>query len=132
MKRLILLIITLFLSACNNAQETTAQNNITLGKTTFDKNCVVCHGKAGVGLTKNWKKPQNGIYPPPPLNGTAHTWHHSPAILLKTINQGGVKLGGVMPGFKDKLNQSEKQALLDYLYSLWPKDIQQKYDKRFK
>jgi mono/diheme cytochrome c family protein len=37
-----------------------------------------------------------------------------------------------MPAFKDKLTDTEKQAILDYLHSLWPKVIQQKYDERFK
>jgi mono/diheme cytochrome c family protein len=49
-----------------------------------------------------------------------------------TINNGGKKLGGWMPEVEDKLSEQEKQALLDYLHSLWPKNIQKKYDMRFK
>jgi mono/diheme cytochrome c family protein len=52
--------------------------------------------------------------------------------LLNIINAGGAKLGGWMPGFKNQLSEEEKQAVLDYLYSLWSKDIQQKYNARFK
>jgi len=74
----------------------------------------------------------SGAYPAPPLNGSAHSWHHSRATLLASINEGGIKLGGTMPGFKNKLTDDEKKALLDYMYSLWPKTIQQKYDARFK
>lgn len=65
------------------------------------------------------------------LNGTAHAWHHSPTQLLRTINDGGVQFGGQMLGFKNQLSEAEKQALLDYIYSLWTEDIQQKYDARF-
>jgi hypothetical protein len=36
-----------------------------------------------------------------------------------------------MLGFKNQLSEAEKQALLDYIYSLWTEDIQQKYDARF-
>ena len=72
------------------------------------------------------------MFPPPPLNGTAHTWHHSPESLMNTIDNGGVKLGGWMPAFKDQLNTTEKQAVLDYIYDLWPEEIQQKYNSRFK
>ena len=135
MKILIIVSSLLFLSGCFDGNETEAKevNTVQLGKTVFDQNCVVCHGKSAVGTTKDWKKPlANGKYPAPPLNGTAHGWHHSPKVLLNSINNGGEKFGGWMPAFKDKLNETEKQAILDYLHSLWPKDIQQKYDARFK
>lgn len=134
MKTLIILSSVLFLTGCFDDGETqiNANKHLSLGKTTFEKNCVVCHGKAAQGLVKDWKKSINNVYPAPPLNGTAHTWHHSPVSLLRTINEGGTAFGGKMPGFKDKLNEAEKQALLDYLYSLWPREIQQRYDARFK
>ena len=37
-----------------------------------------------------------------------------------------------MPAFAKRLSKDEKQAVLDYIYSLWPKEIQEKYDERFK
>jgi mono/diheme cytochrome c family protein len=132
MKYIVILISAVMLSGCfadNNAQVSSVQ----LGKTTFEENCSVCHGKQAQGLSKDWKQRQaNGMFPAPPLNGTAHAWHHSPKALMHTINHGGVRLGGWMPGFKDSLSQQEKQALLDYIYSLWSKDIQQRYDAKFK
>ena len=106
---------------------------VQLGESVYNKNCVSCHGEKGRGLAKDWKvKDENGNYPPPPLNGTAHTWHHSPEQLLYTIIKGGVEMGGQMPAFESVLNKNEKLALIDYIYSLWPKEIQDKYDKRFK
>ncbi len=84
-------------------------------------------------MTKDWKAKQaDGKFPAPPVNGTAHAWHHSPDTLMNTINNGGVKLGGWMPGFKDKLSEAEKQAVLKYVHDLWPQEIQTKYDARFK
>ena len=71
-------------------------------------------------------------YPAPPLNGTAHAWHHSPLQLLKTINEGGIKMGGQMPAFENTLSDDEKQAALDYIMSLWPRELKTKYDERFK
>ncbi|WXT99513.1 MAG: hypothetical protein Ctma_0212 [Catillopecten margaritatus gill symbiont] len=131
MKKLAIVSSMLFLSGCFGGGETEAK--IALGKSVFDKNCVSCHGKAAVGLTKDWKQPlANGKYPAPPLNGSAHAWHHSPKLLLSTINNGGAKLGGWMPPFKDKLSEEEKQATLAYLRDLWPADIQKKYNARFK
>jgi mono/diheme cytochrome c family protein len=135
MKTVIILLSALFLTACFDSGDAQAkeENRTKLGKATFDKNCVSCHGKDARGTSTDWKRLlPNGKYPAPPLNGTAHAWHHSPKLLLNTINNGGVKLGGWMPAFKDKLTDKEKQATLDYLHSLWSKDIQQKYDARFK
>ena len=139
MKFLILLTI-LFLTACSDDDviDKTNKNiaktsSVNLGEQVFNQNCIVCHGKKAAGLAKDWRKADaNGNLPAPPLNGRAHAWHHSPQILLATINNGGAKLGGIMPGFKDKLSEVEKQSILQYLYSLWPQDIQQKYDARFK
>ena len=135
MKKLVILSSVLFLTGCFDSGDTNAQatDSVALGEVTFNKNCISCHGKEGQGLVKDWKKTQeNGKYPAPPINGTAHAWHHSPKALLTTINNGGVKLGGWMPAFKDQLNETEKQGLLDYIHSLWPSELQKKYDARFK
>jgi len=37
-----------------------------------------------------------------------------------------------MPGFEQRLSEEKKLALIDYIYSLWPSEIQSKYDKRFR
>ena len=106
---------------------------VLLGEKIYNKNCLSCHGPKGQGFAKDWKvKDENGNYPAPPLNGTAHTWHHSPEQLLYTINKGGVEMGGQMPAFEKRLTEEEKKALIEYMYSLWPKEIQEKYDERFK
>ena len=134
-RRIIIVSIALFLTGCfdNSEAKTINQDSIKLGKSTFEENCMSCHGKNAAGITKNWqKKLANGKYPAPPLNGTAHAWHHSPKQLLMTINNGGKKLGGWMPGFKDKLTSDEKQGLLDFMYSLWPNNIKKIYDEKFK
>ena len=132
--KIFIIAVIAFLAGCSPAEkETSAESNIVLGEDVFNKNCVSCHGSKGVGLAKDWKvKDENGNYPAPPLNGSAHTWHHSPSDLLYTINKGGLDMGGQMPGFEARLNEEEKQALIDYIYSLWPSEIQTKYDKTFK
>ena len=110
------------------------KEDIALGKSLFDKNCVVCHGANATGTVVDWrKKMSNGKLPPPPLNGTAHTWHHKPALLDKIIQEGGETYGdsykGWMPAFKDKLDAKERLAVLKYIHSLWPKKIQEGYDE---
>tara|TARA_B110000914_G_scaffold169351_1_gene149919 strand:- start:2 stop:397 length:396 start_codon:yes stop_codon:yes gene_type:complete len=123
-------LLLLLLSACSSSESEPTQTDV--GKAVFVANCVVCHGKEARGLVSNWKvKGADGKYPAPPLNGTAHAWHHSPQQLLKTINEGGIKMGGQMPAFENVLTDGEKQATLDYIFSLWPNEIKSKYDNRF-
>ena len=78
----------------------------------FQQLCASCHG-ANAELTIDWKKTDsNGKYPPPPLNGTAHAWHHSLKQLKQTIKSGGVPLGGVMPAFESKLSDADIDAVI--------------------
>ncbi len=101
------------------------------GKKVFEENCAVCHGAKGQGLVADWKKPDAaGKFPAPPLNGTAHTWHHSKDLLKRTVNEGGIALGGTMPPFKDNLTDQEKEAVLAHVMSLWPEDIYKVWQKR--
>ena len=133
MKIFIITIIAILAGCSSGEKEKSLELNVALGEDVFNKNCVSCHGSNGVGLAKDWKvKDENGNFPAPPLNGTAHTWHHSPAQLLYTINNGGADMGGQMPAFSGRLNEEQKQALIDYIYSLWPSEIQSKYNQRFK
>jgi mono/diheme cytochrome c family protein len=94
------------------------------GSTVFTDHCAICHGKAAEGITADWKKTlADGTYPPPPLNGSAHAWHHPMSILLRTINKGGASLGGKMPPFKNSLNKREKYAAIAYFQNWWPDNI---------
>ena len=111
----------------NNAKKIAS---IDSGRKLFVSNCIVCHGVNGVGLAKDWKIQVDGKYPPPPLNGTAHTWHHSRELLASIIKEGSAKNGGNMPPF-EHLSKENIENILDYLYDLWPKDIQNSYDKMF-
>ncbi len=132
MKTILLLIASLTLAACDNAPTTNAQNQqINEGKQVFEANCQVCHGVEAAGVVKNWQKPgTDGKYPAPPLNGTAHTWHHDTKSLLGTINRGGIPLGGTMPAFKDTLTEEEKSAVLIYIQSLWPEELYKAWKDR--
>ena len=134
MKNLLFIPLIILLAGCNPEEKNKNSGSmVLLGEKIYNKNCLSCHGPKGQGLAKDWKvKDENGNYPAPPLNGTAHTWHHSPEQLLYTINKGGVEMGGQMPAFEKQLTEEEKKALIEYMYSLWPKEIQEKYDDRFK
>lgn len=99
------------------------QDIVDYGDSLFQQNCAVCHGVNAEG-TKEWKKTdENGNYPPPPLDGTAHAWHHSIPALVRSIKEGGIKLGGVMPAFGDKLSNQEVLAMIAFFQSKWPDEV---------
>jgi thiol:disulfide interchange protein DsbC len=91
----------------------------------------MCHGQ-NAEATANWKQTDaNGKYPPPPLNGTAHAWHHDIELLRKTVREGGVKLGGTMPAFNEKLSSGQIDRVIAYFQSKWPEDTYKKWSGRF-
>lgn len=106
------------------------QSQVDNGRVVFEKNCAACHGNNGEGTFSWTRKSSDGSYPPPPLNGTAHTWHHSLSMLKRTINNGGIPLGGKMPAFKGKLSESEKNEVIAFFQSQWSKRIYQAWQKR--
>ncbi|MCH9758987.1 MAG: cytochrome c [Proteobacteria bacterium] len=113
------------LSTFTNVERGYSAAQVAAGEAVFTKNCLVCHGVNGEG-TANWQKPNaDGTYPPPPLNGTAHTWHHPFSVLKQTIKKGGVPLGGQMPAFEDTLSDEEIENVIFYVQSQWSDKIYQ-------
>ena len=101
------------------------------GVTLFRQHCASCHGQNGEA-TANWKQTDaNGNYPPPPLNGTAHTWHHDLDLLRRTIREGGTKIGGQMPGFEGRLSAAEIDSIIAFFQSKWPDEIYARWSGRF-
>ncbi|MFT6390134.1 MAG: mono/diheme cytochrome c family protein [Cellvibrionaceae bacterium] len=98
-----------------------------LGKQVFITNCAVCHGKETEGTTQ-WKTPNsNGQYPPPPLNGSAHAWHHPFSSLLAVVREGGSAYGGMMPAWKNTLNDNEMIAAIAFFQSYWPDEVYERW-----
>jgi thiol:disulfide interchange protein DsbC len=101
------------------------------GEKLFRRNCAACHGQ-NAEATPDWKKTDaNGNYPPPPLNGTAHAWHHDLDLLRRTVREGGAKLGGQMPAFEKILDAEEVDSVIAFFQSKWPDDIFQRWAGRF-
>ena len=96
----------------------------TAGAQVFASNCAVCHGDLAQGLTEDWRaKMDDGSFPPPPLNGSAHAWHHPRSVLLQVVNNGGAAFGGKMPPFENLLNEEEKLQAIAFFQSLWSDEI---------
>jgi len=95
------------------------------GAEVFRAQCAACHGDRAQGAP-NWQKPgADGKYPPPPLNGSAHAWHHPTAVLKDVIRNGTQRIGGNMPPWRDKLGEPDIEAVIAYFQSLWPAEIYQ-------
>lgn len=108
-----------------------SQEQVDQGTALFRIHCAVCHGHNAESIP-NWKQlDANNNYPPPPLNGSAHSWHHDLPLLRKTIQHGGKRLGGVMPAFDQVLSAPEIDAVIAFFQSLWPQDVYQKWAIRF-
>jgi len=107
-----------------------SQQQVSRGNVLYQENCASCHNADASGST-NWRKPDiTGSYPPPPLNGTAHAWHHPLSALRLTIKIGGVPLGGTMPAFANKLDPQEIDAILAWVQSHWSDEIYNVWHER--
>jgi len=96
----------------------------------YAQHCAGCHGPRAEA-TPDWRQPEpGGDYPPPPLDGTAHAWHHPMPDLRHTVREGGSRLGGRMPGFDDKLAPEEVDAVIAWFQSLWPDEVYAAWGKR--
>ena len=93
------------------------------GSGIFHIHCAGCHGENAAG-TPDWRTPNpDGRFPPPPLNGTAHAWHHSTAVLTKTILKGGPPEFSSMPAWEGILTEQQVDDIVVWIKSLWPEDI---------
>jgi mono/diheme cytochrome c family protein len=93
------------------------------GKALFDSHCAACHQPAGRGAADWRERDANGLLPAPPLNGTAHSWHHPLAVLYRQIMNGSAPGVGNMPSFKGVLSQAEALAVIAYIQSLWSDQV---------
>ena len=92
------------------------------GEAVYRKNCASCHGPNGEA-TPGWRNPgADGRYPPPPLDGSAHAWHHSTETLEEMIRKGSPG-GGGMPPWDGKLTNQEIDDVIVWIKSLWPDDV---------
>lgn len=93
------------------------------GAQVYKAHCAACHGANAEGAP-NWHRAgPDGKYPAPPLNGTGHDWHHPTSALKRTIREGTGKLGGNMPAWKDKLTDSDIEAVIAWFQSRWPEEV---------
>lgn len=100
------------------------------GEVLYQLHCASCHG-ANLEGQPNWReRDENGMLPAPPHDKTGHTWHHTDALLFDVTKRGSTAVIGNdyksnMPGFAETMSDSQIWAVLAYIKSTWPPDIQE-------
>ena len=94
------------------------------GATLFAQNCAACHGAKAQGADQWQFRGPDNKFPPPPLNGTAHAWHHPLAQLFHMI-ENGTQPTGNMPAWGDTLTDDEIIATIAWFQSQWPDEVYQ-------
>lgn len=93
------------------------------GEAVYRANCASCHGPNGEA-TPGWRNPgADGKYPPPPLDGSAHAWHHSTETLERMIRVGSPADIGGMPAWDGKLTNQQIDDVIVWIKSLWPDEV---------
>ena len=103
---------------------------VTLGASVYRDHCASCHG-ANLEGQPEWKsRKPDGRLPAPPHDQSGHTWHHPDDVLFQ-ITKGGLKpplapakYESDMPAFGSVLTDDQIWAVLAYIKSRWPQDIQ--------
>jgi len=102
---------------------------VALGQQVYTAQCARCHG-ANLEGQPDWKQElPSGGRPAPPHDATGHTWHHPDTLLFDSIKSGGQATSppdyqNNMPAFGGVLSDDEIWAVLAYIKSTWPADIQ--------
>jgi len=93
------------------------------GAVVYRRHCAQCHGVAGEGAPE-WRKPdEEGLMPPPPLDGSGHAWHHPLRQLFAMIRDGSLPGQGRMPGWGAQLSGGEILAVIAWFQSAWPTEV---------
>lgn len=119
------------LLATGTPAQTVDPATIQRGQQLYATTCAACHG-ANLQGQPDWKRRlDTGLMPAPPHDATGHTASHSDRELFAFTRLGVAAVTGdgyesAMPAFGDTLGDDDIAAVLDYIKSTWPAEVQQK------
>lgn len=112
-----------------NRIDATDTEMVELGRRLYQAHCAECHG-ADLQGEPDWRvRKPTGELPAPPHDETGHTWHHSDEHLFAMTKHGMSRFAppdyrSAMPSFVGRLTDREIRAVLAYVKSTWPAEIQ--------
>lgn len=113
----------------NGRANPTDAAQVALGKAVYLDHCASCHG-ANLEGQQDWRERKpDGKMPAPPHDATGHTWHHPDDVLFGITKQGIAAFAppgyaSDMPAFNGVLTDEQIWAVLSFLKSSWPPEIQ--------
>ncbi|QIT56632.1 cytochrome c [Aquisalimonas sp. 2447] len=114
-------VLAALLAGCDGAagERWYTEEQVQRGEAVFEAQCMACHGEGARG-DENWRtREPDGNLPPPPLDGSAHAWHHPLDELRGIIAHGQNN----MPGFGKALSDEEIDAVIAWFQSLWSDEV---------
>ena len=115
------------LGGCGKAEEW-------YGAALYLDHCALCHGSSGRG--QDLRRPYGSIAPDqegwiaPALNSQGHCFLHNRKQIFSIIRDGSPFPGTPMYGVKGQLSDSQIQALVAYIVSLWDRNTREQYEQR--
>ena len=100
-----------------------ADGDVARGAPIYARHCAGCHGANASGAGDWRKRGPDGKFPPPPLDGSAHTWHHPIAALMQQIRFGAPGGSGNMPGFAATLSEEDVLHVIAWIQDHWRDEI---------
>ena len=107
----------------------TDAQQVAAGEALYRAHCASCHG-ANLEGQPDWRnRLPSGRLPAPPHDASGHTWHHADEVLLKIVREGPAFYASLgvqsdMPAFGAVLSEADMAAVLAYIKSTWPPEIQ--------
>lgn len=107
---------------------------VSKGGSVYQSYCAECHGQNLEGQP-NWRsRDSEGYLRAPPHDASGHTWHHADGLLFKITKLGTASVAGPdyktrMPAYADVLSDEQIVAVLSFIKSRWPKEIQKRHDR---
>ena len=103
------------------------------GAEVYRAQCASCHGAELEGQP-DWKRRRsNGRLPAPPHDESGHTHHHADELLMRLTKMGPAVVAGDsyqsdMPAYAGILGDADIRAVLSYIKSTWPPEVQRRHD----
>ena len=127
-----MLVVAAALAGCEQDAAPAAQT-LVLGQRVYEAQCAACHGARLEGQPDWRTRLPSGRLPAPPHDASGHTWHHTGPVLFGIVKHGVQAYAppgyeSDMPAYGGLLSDSEIWAVLSYIKSTWPAEIQRRHD----